>query len=94
MKHIFPLTIFLLIGWMAGARAQTSSMEASNLLAHPLSRAAAVEIALRQNPTILKGQADLRASYGVEVQLRAIAWPQFSVGGNPPRSRASPCPLL
>jgi outer membrane protein TolC len=36
---------------------------------------------LRQNSTILKGQADLRAAYGVEVQLRAIALPRLSAGG-------------
>jgi outer membrane protein TolC len=28
-----------------------------------------------------KGKAELRASYGIEVQLRAIALPQFSAGG-------------
>jgi outer membrane protein TolC len=83
MKQKSPLALFLLLGWMASTVfAQNSPTEVSNLLARPLSRAAAVEMALRQNPTILKGQADLRASYGVEVQLRAIAWPQFSVGGS------------
>lgn len=38
-------------------------------------------MALRQNSAILKGQADLRASYGVEVQLRAITLPHLSAGG-------------
>jgi outer membrane protein TolC len=64
------------------ARAQAIPLDASNILSHPLSRAEAVEIALRQNTTILKGQADLRASYGVEIQLRAIVWPQFTAGGS------------
>jgi outer membrane protein len=63
------------------ARAQTNALAASNILSHPLSRAAAVEIALRQNSEILKGQADLRASYGIEIQLRAIAVPRFSASG-------------
>lgn len=83
MKRLSSLAACLLMGWMTWtARAQTTPMVASNILSQPLSRAAAVALALRQNPTILKGQADLRASYGVEIQLRAIALPQFSIGGS------------
>jgi outer membrane protein TolC len=63
------------------AHAQTNQNGASNIFSQPLGRADAVEIALRQNSAILKGKADLRASYGIEVQLRAIALPQFSAGG-------------
>jgi outer membrane protein TolC len=82
MKRISSLAVWLLAGWMTwAARAQTNQTAASNILSHPLSRAGAVEIALRQNSAILKGQADLRASYGVEIQLRAIAWPKLSAGG-------------
>jgi outer membrane protein len=63
------------------ARAQTNPSTDTDLLSRPLSRADAVQVALRQNSAILKGKADLRASYGIEVQLRAIALPQFSAGG-------------
>jgi outer membrane protein TolC len=63
------------------ARAQTNQTSATNIFSRPLSRADAVGIALRQNNAILKGKAELRASYGVEVQLRAIALPQFTAGG-------------
>jgi outer membrane protein len=63
------------------ARAQTNPTGASNIFSQPLARADAVEIALRQNNAILKGKAELRASYGIEVQLRAIALPQISAGG-------------
>ena len=57
------------------ARAQT------NIFSHPLSRADAIELALKQNSAILKGKADLRISYGIEVQLRAIVLPQLTLGG-------------
>ncbi len=82
MNRTSSLAVWLLAGWMTWtARAQTNQTAASNILSHPLSRAGAVEIALRQNSAILKGQADLRASYGVEIQLRAIALPKFSASG-------------
>jgi len=48
----------------------------------PLSRAAAVETALNQNTAIRKGQADLRAAYGIEVQLRSILVPKLTAGGD------------
>ena len=63
------------------ARAQTNQTRDTNIFFQPLSRADVVEIALRQNNAILKGKADLRASYGIEVQLRAIALPQLTAGG-------------
>jgi outer membrane protein TolC len=63
------------------ATAQTNRADATDILSRPLSRADAIQIALRQNTAIRKGNADLRASYGIVVQLRAIALPQFSVGG-------------
>jgi outer membrane protein TolC len=72
---------FFILFLAASARAQTNQTGADNLFSRPLSRAEAVTIALRQNSAILKGQADLRASYGIEVQLRAIALPQLSAGG-------------
>ncbi len=53
----------------------------TNLFAHPLSRAEAVDIALRHNSDILKGKADLEAAHGVVVQLRSIAFPTLSAGG-------------
>ncbi len=63
------------------AHAQTNQIRDTNIFSQPLSRADVVEIALRQNNAILKGKADLRASYGIEVQLRAIALPQLTAGG-------------
>jgi outer membrane protein TolC len=48
----------------------------------PLSLADAVNIALRQNPNVLKGQKDLEASQGVVIQTRAVALPKVKVSGN------------
>jgi outer membrane protein TolC len=63
------------------ARGQNRPAAATNIFSQPLARADAIEIALRQNNAILKGQAELRASYGIQIQLRAIALPQFSASG-------------
>jgi len=63
------------------ARAQPSRASATNLFPHPLSRAGAVDIALRQNSALLKGKADLEAAHGVVVQLRSIAYPTLSARG-------------
>jgi outer membrane protein TolC len=63
------------------ALAQTNQANSTNVFSHPLSRADAVEQALRQNSAILKGKADLRASYGIEIQLRSVALPQLTASG-------------
>jgi len=79
MSSLAALLLAALVPW--AARAQTNPAAGSNIFSQPLSRADAVAIALRQNSALLKGQADLRAAYGVEVQLRAIALPRLTAGG-------------
>jgi outer membrane protein TolC len=79
-KSLLAALFLAALAPLAG-RAQTNQTGASNIFSQPLSRADTVEIALRQNSAILKGKADLRASYGIEMQLRAIALPQLSAGG-------------
>jgi len=74
----------LMLGVVAAActaRAQPPQTDATNLFSHPISRAEAVDVALRQNSSILKGKADLEAAHGVVVQLRSIAYPTLSAGG-------------
>jgi outer membrane protein TolC len=74
----------LIIGAVAAgftARAQSPQAALTNLFPHPVSRAEAVDIALRQNSAILKGKADLEAAHGVVVQLRSIAFPTLSARG-------------
>src|SRR5580658_3632578 len=79
MSSLAALVLAALAAWPAPA--QTNQTGDTNIFAQPLSRADVVQIALRQNTAILKGKADLRASYGIEMQLRAIALPQLSAGG-------------
>ncbi|HEY3863239.1 MAG TPA: TolC family protein [Verrucomicrobiae bacterium] len=79
MKH----KLLLVVLWLAPllASAQSNAITAGKIFSQPMSRADAVQIALRQNSAILKGKADLRASYGIEMQLRAVALPQVTAGG-------------
>ena len=61
----------LILGAVAAgftARAQSPQWSSTNLFPHPVSRAEAVDIALRQNSALLKGKADLEAAHGVVVQ--------------------------
>jgi outer membrane protein len=50
-------------------------------LTRPLSMTDALNIALSQNPTILKAKNDLEASYGIVVQTRAVALPTVQATG-------------
>lgn len=61
--------------------AQDTGTNSTAWLTQPLSMLNALNIALQQNPTILKAQNDLDASYGVVVQTRAIALPQVQATG-------------
>jgi outer membrane protein TolC len=79
MFSLMALTLAILAPFPA--RSQTNQASAADIFSRPLSRADAIGIALRQNSAILKGKSDLRASYGIEVQLRAIALPQLTAGG-------------
>jgi outer membrane protein len=69
------------IATVLNAVAQDAGTNSAAWLAQPLSLIQALNIALQQNPTILKAQDDLNASYGVVVQTRAIALPQVQATG-------------
>jgi outer membrane protein TolC len=72
------------IAWLAAsAVGQPSNTPAaiSNYFDHPISRAEAVDMALRQNTAILKGKADLQSAHGVVIQLRSVALPLVTAGG-------------
>jgi outer membrane protein TolC len=68
----------LILGSAFAVAAQTNSPA---WLSRPLSLADSLNIALEQNPAILKAQNDLEASYGVVVQTRAVALPQLRATG-------------
>jgi outer membrane protein TolC len=59
--------------------AETSAT--NSILDHPLSLADCVNIALRQNPNILRAQKDLEAAQGVAIQTRAVAVPKLVATG-------------
>src|SRR5437867_2026506 len=51
------------------------------LFSQPLSLASALEIALKQNPDILRAQKDVEAAEGILIQTRAIAVPKLQLNG-------------
>jgi outer membrane protein TolC len=73
-------TLFLSLA-VFSLNAQTNAPGSTNIFPHPLSRAEAIALALQQNSTILKGRADLRASYGIEIQLRSVLLPHLTAAG-------------
>src|SRR5437762_8081038 len=66
----------------ARLRAAETNNAAPDSLAQPLSLGECIDLALKQNSAILKGQSDLKAAYGVVVQTRAIAVPKLRAAGN------------
>lgn len=79
------LARFLAPVWLGFAILPASAAEATlttnTLPSWPLSLADAVNIALRQNPNVMRAQKDLEAAQGVVVQTRAIAIPKVRAGG-------------
>ena len=63
-------------------RAVPSSSATNAFISQPLSLADAVNLALRQNPNILRAQKDLEVAQGVVIQTRAIAIPKLGAAGN------------
>src|SRR4051794_31714846 len=70
-----------IVGLALCSNAQTNDFSGTNFLSRPLSRHDAVEIAMGQNSTVLRGRADLRATHGVQMQLRSAAMPRVVVNG-------------
>jgi len=74
------LILTLFAGCVLAGAASASPILDTNL--PPLSRAEAIALALRQNTAIRKGQTDLRAAHGIQVQLRSVIIPQLTAGGS------------
>jgi outer membrane protein len=79
MKNLTLFALFL--GFIFAVAAAEDTNSAPSWLTRPLALADCLNIALAQNPTILKAQNDLEAQYGVVVQTRAIALPQVQATG-------------
>jgi outer membrane protein TolC len=77
------LCVMLLCGFGEGtASANQPSFPTNVFITAPLSLADAVNIALRQNPTVMRAQKDFEATQGVVVQTRAIAIPKVRAAGS------------
>jgi len=65
----------------AAGHEKESAARTNPLMTQPMSLADAVNMTLKQNPSILKAQKDVEAAQGVVVQTRAIAIPKMRVTG-------------
>ena len=83
MKELKIFLALALAGFATGLNtmAQDAGTNSTTWLSQPLSLIQALNTALQQNPTILKAQDELNASYGVVVETRAIALPQVQGTG-------------
>ncbi|MGD0745674.1 MAG: TolC family protein [Verrucomicrobiota bacterium] len=80
MKTFFVCAWALLC--LAGhTTAQNTNTVLPGWITRPLSLTESLNLALRQNATILKAKNDLEASHGVVVQTRAVALPQLQATG-------------
>ena len=61
----------------AAPAAESTNAAAPDWLARPLSLADALNLALQQNSSILKGKSDMEAAHGLVVQTKAIAIPKL-----------------
>jgi outer membrane protein TolC len=77
MKKLTLFSLFLGFTFAVSA----TDTNAPGWLTRPLSLADSLNIALEQNPTILKAKNDLEAQYGVVVQTRAVVLPQLTANG-------------
>ena len=73
---------FLATAFPGNAEEKSSATNAPAWISEPLSLAEAVNLALKQNGAILRGKAELEATYGVVVQTRAVALPNVRLTGN------------
>lgn len=75
------LLLGLLVGLglrIAAAAAAAPTSPADSWPTNALSLNDALEVALRQSPTILKGRQDIQESYGVSLQLRSAMLPRIT----------------
>jgi len=77
--------IFFALCWTSffvpAAQATPPIMTTNTFLTRPISLADAVNVALRQNPNILRAKQDIEAAQGVSIQTRAIAIPKVNATG-------------
>lgn len=79
-RSLVPIFCVLILLPCRGQEAATNQPPV--WLSHPLSLTDAINLALQQNGTILRGKSDLEAQYGLVVQTRAVAIPRVTANGN------------
>ncbi|HAB16584.1 MAG TPA: TolC family protein [Verrucomicrobiota bacterium] len=77
---LIHLVAACLIGSVVGT-ATSAQTNAVSWPAKPITLNDALDIALQQSPTILKGRQDVEEAYGVALQLRSAIRPRFTAGG-------------
>ena len=81
-NHLKSTLLGLLLFTAVSAPAAPADTNASPAwLSRPLALKDAIDLALQQNGTILRGKSDLEAQYGVVVQIRAVAIPKVQANG-------------
>ncbi len=80
------LGLALILASARAASSQTNGVspqdDVPGWLTQPLSLGQALDVALQQNPSILKSQKDIEATHGVAVQTKAIARPRLRAFGD------------
>jgi TolC family type I secretion outer membrane protein len=74
--------LLLLPLWLAGSAQAALSSAPHQFITQPLSLADALDLALQQNPNILRARKDLEAAQGVIIQTRAVVLPKVGVTGS------------
>ena len=77
--------LVLLLLWLAGSAGAAPGALPSpshQFITQPLSLADALDLALQQNPNILRAKKDLEAAQGVVIETRAVALPRVGITGS------------
>ncbi|HXP63283.1 MAG TPA: TolC family protein [Dongiaceae bacterium] len=77
--------LLLLLLWLAGSAGAARGALPSpshQFITQPLSLADALDLALQQNPNILRAKKDLEAAQGVVIETRAVALPRVGITGS------------
>ncbi len=77
--------LLLLVLWLAGSAGAAPgalSPPSHQFITQPLSLADALDLALQQNPNILRAKQDLEAAQGVIIETRAVVLPKVAVSGS------------
>ncbi|HWV98124.1 MAG TPA: TolC family protein [Candidatus Acidoferrum sp.] len=86
-RRPLPHTVLALVALglsltVAPVAAATGPAVTNTFITSPISLADAVNLALAQNPTVLRARKDLESTLGIAIQTRAIALPTLGINGS------------